>query len=413
MTPKPLKRIEQFEQLAYGMFIHYGLYSQLGRGEWVMNKDNISREEYRKLKDTFTAADFNGREIAKIARQSGMKYICLTTRHHEGFSLYDTKGLNDYDALHCPAQRDLVMDFVNGCREEGIVPFFYHTTLDWSVESYEKDFDAYLEYLNQSVEILCRNYGTIGGLWFDGNWDKPDADWKEQRLYATIRKYQPDAIIVNNTGLDARGKTGNPELDVLTYERGRPEPLDRSGMPKYLAAEMCLTMNQHWGIGKDDFNYLSPKELIEDLCACRKVGANLLLNVGPTAEGKIPDYEKGTFLRIGQWLHKYSDIISKAKPCGVKVDADKDFALEMDGSLYIFVHDLSIIGDSHVTIGKEAKQQINLSCTKDAIKDICWLDNNQPLDFTQNREKSSTAIKLTGYPYGTDLVVRIAKVSLK
>ncbi len=122
--------------------------------------------------------------------------------------------------MHTPCKRDLVREYVNACRKHDIVPFFYHTTLDWYQKSFENDFDAYLEYLNRSVEILCKNYGRIGGFWFDGNWSKPDADWKEDRLYGIIRRYQPEAMIINNTGLDARERVGHPEIDSVTFEQG-------------------------------------------------------------------------------------------------------------------------------------------------------------------------------------------------
>ena len=234
--PVPEKYIADFEKLGFGMFVHWGIYSQLGRGEWVFDNEKLDMNEYKKLADTFTAEDFGAEELVLTAKNAGCKYITLTTRHHDGFSLYDTCGLNDFDAPHSAAKRDLIKEFVDACRKHDIVPFFYHTTLDWYNKDFENDFDAYLEYLRKSVEILCKNYGKIGGLWFDGNWSKEDADWKESELYATIRKYQPEAIIVNNTGLDERGKTGNIEIDSVTYERGRPEPMDRDGMPKYLAA---------------------------------------------------------------------------------------------------------------------------------------------------------------------------------
>ena len=190
---------------------------------------------YQKLKDSFTAEGFDAERIALCAKNAGCKYIVLTTRHHEGFSLYDTCGLSDFDAPHSPAGRDLVREFTDACRRHGLVPFFYHTTLDWYNKDFENDFGSYLEYLRKSVEILCTNYGKIGGLWFDGNWSKPDADWKESELYATIRKHQPEAIIVNNTGLHARGARGEQEIDVVTFEQGRPAPMNREGMSK-----MCI-----------------------------------------------------------------------------------------------------------------------------------------------------------------------------
>ncbi|MFQ8600589.1 MAG: alpha-L-fucosidase, partial [Oscillospiraceae bacterium] len=256
-TPVPAEYIAAYEKLGFGLFVHWGLYSLLGQGEWTMHSHRIPKQEYEQLAKRFTAERFDGRALAQLAKRAGMRYIVLTTRHHDGFSLYDTKGLNTYDAPHSAAKRDLVAEFVEGCRHEGIVPFFYHTTLDWHNELFASDFDAYLEYLNRSVEVLCTQYGKIGGIWFDGNWSKPDADWKLDALYGAIRRRQPEAVIVNNTGLDARGRVGHPEIDGVTFEQGRPTPLDRRGHAKYVAAEMCQTMNGHWGFGRHDFCYQS------------------------------------------------------------------------------------------------------------------------------------------------------------
>lgn len=174
--PIPEKYVADFEQMGLGLFVHWGLYSQLGQGEWICFMRNMEQSEYQKLKDTFTAEDFDAEALAKLAKEAGFRYITLTTRHHEGFSLFDTCGLNDYDAVHSPAGRDLVREFVDACRKYDIIPFFYHTTLDWYKEEFNTDFDAYLEYLKDSVEILCKNYGKIGGLWFDGNWSKKTVD---------------------------------------------------------------------------------------------------------------------------------------------------------------------------------------------------------------------------------------------
>ena len=244
--PQPLPRIREFEKMGFGMFIHWGLYSQLGAGEWTQDSRAIPFAEYKKLAETFTAEDFDPDAIAALAANTGMKYIVLTTRHHDGFSLYDTCGLNDFDAPHTPAGRDLIAEFVEACRRHGIVPFFYHTTLDWNWRGKnsikdetvfspytrvcsEEEFQEYLDYLCASVELLCKNYGKIGGLWFDGNWSRPQSDWQESRLYGMIRKHQPDAIIVNNTGLVALGKTGHPEIDSVTYENNAAKPMNREG----------------------------------------------------------------------------------------------------------------------------------------------------------------------------------------
>lgn len=408
--PKPEPRIQRFEQLAYGMFIHWGLYSLLGKGEWIMHQANIPKAEYMKLQDDFQAEEFDGRAIAKLARDAGMRYITITSRHHDGFSLYDTCGLSDYDAPNSPARRDLIADFVEGCNAEGIVPFFYHTTLDWYQDSFRNDFEGYLAYLRQSVELLCTNYGPIGGLWFDGNWSKPDADWQLDALYGMIRKHQPEAMIINNTGLEARGQVIHAEIDSVTFEQGRPLPLDRRGMPKYVSAEMCQTMNQHWGLGNRDFAYMSPRELIENLAACRKVGANYLLNVGPTASGRIPDYEAAALRRVGEWIKLYGELIYAGKP-GPVIGTGDDFALEHDGKVYLFIHNLSIQGDKNVVrmtsgAGPRAFMGVNRQ-----VSGVRWLDNNEELDFAHNGAQGLLVVNATGYPYGTSLVVRVAELT--
>lgn len=407
--PAPEPRIARFEKLGYGMFIHWGLYAQLGQGEWVQHLRKIPMEEYAPLAKTFTAEDFDGRRIAATAREAGMRYITITTRHHDGFSLYDTRGLSDHDGPHSGAGRDLIADFVDGCRAEGIVPFFYHTTLDWYQPSFEADFDAYLDYLHSSVEVLCTQYGDIGGLWFDGNWSKPEADWKEDRLYGMIRRHQPEAMIINNTGLSARGKVGNPEVDSVTFEQGRPTPLDREGADKYVAAEMCQTMNRHWGLGKDDFAYMAPGEIIESLCACRKVGANYLLNVGPTATGAMPPYEAAALRRAGDWVRQCGDLVYEGRPVGI-TGQGADFALECDGRRYLFIHDLAIAGHGSVTTGFGGTGPRAFAGVTGKVESVRWLDNGEELGFSHDADSGLLCANATGYPYGVNLVVRVAEV---
>ena len=403
---KPSKRVEQFEKMGFGMFVHWGLYSQLGMGEWTYYLHKRDMNEYKKLKDTFTAKDFNAEELVLTAKKAGCKYITLTTRHHEGFSLYDTCGLTDFDAVHAPCGRDLIREFVDACRKYDIVPFFYHTTLDWYNEDYKKDFDTYLEYLRKSVEILCKNYGKIGGFWFDGNWNKPNADWKLDELYGTIRKYQPEAMIINNTGLSARGEVCHPEIDSVTFEQGRPTPMNREGMKKYLSAEMCYTLNDHWGVGYGDFNYKSPKELIECLCDCRKVGANLLLNIGPGPQGNIIPMQKELLSIIGDWMNIFGEAIYEGKPYDSH-SIGKNFILKGDGCLYMFCYDLGIAGMENVTVGNRYAGIYSFSGIKDKIKSVEWLDNKEKLDFTQSGD--NLMVNFTGTPYGTSYCVRVAK----
>ncbi len=410
-VPVPLPRIAAFEKMGLGMFVHWGLYSQLGMGEWTYHIHNRDMKDYKKLAETFTAEDFDAEALVLTAKNSGCKYITLTTRHHEGFSLYDTCGLSNFDAPHSAAGRDLIREFVDACNRHGIVPFFYHTTLDWYNEDFDRDFDAYLEYLRKSVEVLCTNYGKIGGLWFDGNWSKPGADWKEDELYATIRKYQPEAIIVNNTGLSAQGAVGNPEIDSVTFEQGRPTPMKRDGMAKYVAAEMCHTLNDHWGIGNLDFNYQSPKSIIESLCACRRVGANYLLNIGPTAQGGVDPLQRELMRILGKWMALYGEAVYEGKPYGATTQNAKNFVLQGDGYLYFFVHDLGRKGNVNVTKDGKYSGYIAFNRVPDAIESIEWMDNGEKLDFVNQGECLS--VNATGFPYGMSACVRVARAKLK
>lgn len=411
--PTPLPRIAQFENLGYGLFLHWGLYSQLDRGEWIQYQAKIPGSKYAELANSFTAADFDARALARQARECGMRYITITTRHHDGFSLYDTRGLSSFDAPHSAAGRDLVAEFVEGCRAEGIVPFFYHTTLDWTWDSANCDdakFDDYLNYLNASVEVLCRHYGEIGGLWFDGNWSRK-VNWKEDRLYATIRRYQPEAIIVNNTGLEARGATGNPEIDSTTFEQGLPTAPDRRGRPKYLAGEMCETLNHHWGIASQDFNYKSPAEIIRQLCACRKVGANYLLNVGPTAGGALPAYEAALLRKVGGWITLTGDLLYRARPYPGAICQGADFVLEADGRLYYFAHHMARRGSAHVVAQTSGNGPRSIQGLPQTVNGCRWLDNGEAIPFSQAADRSFLTLDLQGYDYGSDFVVRVAEIS--
>lgn len=413
-VPTPAKYIMDYENLGFGMFIHWGLYSQIECGEWYFtNYNNFSKQDYMKLVDTFTAKDFDAKKIVGLAKDAGCRYATLTTRHHEGFSLYDTCGLNTYDALHSPAKRDLVREFVDECNRQGIVPFLYHTTLDWFNDDFEDDFEKYLKYLNDSVEILCKNYGKIGGFWFDGNWSKKGADWQEDKLYKMIRKYQPDAIIVNNTGIQKRGENGNDELDVLTFEQGMPHEMNREGHKKYKSVEMCQTLNETWGYSRYDLNYKSPQEIIHTLCACRRYGANYMINIGPEAQGAIVPFEEAEMRIVGEWMKLFGEAIYKSRPYCAK-SCGKSFLLKSeDGTaLYIFCVDLASKGYEHVVLDNGLYSGIYaFGDVKDKIDTIHWLDNNEAVEFSQNGDWLT--VNMIGNSYGKFYGIRVAKAIIK
>lgn len=408
----PAPRIAKFESLAFGIFVHFGLYSLVQKGEWSMHLHQTPRDEYLKLMDQWEVPEFSGKTLAQLAKKSGAKYITLTSRHHDGFSLYDTLGLSPWDVTKTPASRDIVRDFVEECRSEGIVPCLYHTTLDWSDPRFENDWNGYQKYLRESVEIICSQYGPLGALWFDGNWSKPDADWQLDELYSTVRKHQPEALIINNTGIGEEGKLIHSEIDAVTFERGRAQPIDRSKMDKYITGEMCHTANYHWGIAQNDFNMISPASVIEELCRTRAAGANLLMNLGPTATGAIPAYEQAMFELVGRWINLHGgeeNPIYAGRPSGIQGEED-DFGFALPEATYLFNFELTATADPRASgTDPRGSGKRTFKGVQSKIKEVVWMDSGEELQFTQ--ENDVLTMEATKYPYGTNTVVRIAKAT--
>ena len=399
--------IKDFEKLGFGMFVHFGLYSVLEKGEWAKHVLKVSDEAYSALAQNFNPHPQWAAQLAATAKRAGCKYITLTTRHHDGYSLYDTCGLNTWDAPHS-CGRDLVREFVEACRAEGLIPFFYHTLLDWYEPTFETDFPAYLEYLRKSVELLCKNYGKIGGFWFDGTWSKPGADWEEDALYGMIRSYQPEAMLINNTGLSALGELGHIELDSVTFERGKPKPLNMEGAPKYVASEMCQVFANHWGYAANDFNYKAPADMIRDLTVCRRYGSNLLMNVGPRGDGILSELDAAIFNLMGRWVQMNADAIYTPRPSGIQVtNKPEDFILVDGDTYYLFCDRLPILTDPNVELLRSAVYEDDFELNR-KIKSVTWLDNGEPLEFEQNG--AEVKVKTVPYRYGNHLVVRVAKI---
>ena len=413
MTDYPVAKpyIQNFEQMAFGMFVHLGLFSELEAGEWSYSIHKRDMSSYEQLINCFKVDSLD--EIIETAKMAGCKYVCLTTRHHEGFSLYDTRGLSDFDIMHSTTARDLIKEFVEGCRDADIVPFFYHTTLDWHHKDFNDNFPLYLDYLYQSVELLCRNYGKIGGFWFDGNWSKPDEDWQEDRLYKMIHRLQPEAIIINNTGLSNRGAFGAEEIDAVTYERGMPAPIDRKGHKKYVAGEMCETLCDHWGIA-NDINFKPVKQLIEELCECRKVGAHFLLNIGPNSDGSVPTMQKGIMECIGKWMSVFGRASYNGRP-DLTYEGRREFLLrdvQKPKTAYLFVFNPGqSSGDKNVSLSTKTGGFSPLSGISEKVSSVCWMDNGEKLSFAQ--EGDSLLLNPNGYSYGTNLCVRVAEIEFE
>ncbi len=387
--------VKDFERLGFGLFVHFGLYSILGRGEWAKEIHKIPDEPYEKLIEEFNPVSSWAKDLVKTAKNAGCKYITLTTRHHDGFSLYDTKGLSDYDAVHAKAGRDLIKEFVDACREEDIMPIFYHTLLDWHEKSYKTDFSAYIEYLIKSIEILCTSYGKIGGFWFDGMWDKKTADWQEDRIYSTIRKYQPTAMIINNTGLSSQGKVGHVELDSVTFERGKPKFVDNSDRPR--AGEMCQVLNDHWGYAEDDCNYKSVRELIENLIDCRKFGCNFLLNTGLKGDGSVNITDGALLGEIGKWIKRNKYFIYNVKPSEIQME--NVAILKDEQYYYAVIKNVAMSADPNVALSSRTT-----SVTFErAIKNAVWLDSEKAVCV------DGTALSVQPFSYGSSLTARVIR----
>ncbi len=394
--------IENFKKMGFGMFNHFGLYSVLGKGEWALEIDKLDQNKYNELTKKFNVKKDWARKLVKTAKATGCKYITLTTRHHDGFSLYDTKGLNDFDAPHSAAGRDLIREFVDECNKEGIVPFFYHTLLDWYNPDYKNNFPKYIDYLVRSIEILCTEYGKIGGFWFDGMWDKRDADWQEDRIYGTIRKYQPEAMIINNTGLDSCGKTGHIEIDSVTFERGKAFFVDTSKKP--LAGEVCEALTDHWGYTKEDICVKPAKELVEMLIDCRKFNCNLLLNTGLMGDGYIPEAEKCNLLMLGRWIKVNKNFIYNI----VSADVEAENAdLVTDGKYYYaIIKKVPMCTNTNVARAEEVKNVILKTAKR--IIGAKWLDNGKKVEKVKKNEFAVAPFDY-GYSYGA----RVARFELK
>ena len=406
--------VNDFKKLGFGMFVHFGLYSNLEAGEWYFQcaynggriKKQITIEDY--IASTFPRFKVKenwAKELCKLAKDAGCRYVCLTTRHHEGFSLYDTKGLNEYDAPHSPTGRDLVKEFVDACHEFGLVPFFYHTVIDWWQKDYQEgNFKAYFEYLSKSIEILCTNYGEVGGFWFDGTWGLPEGVTFPNEIYKMIHNLQPRAIITNNTGLDFCGQKGAEEIDCVTFERGKAFPVSNDAA-RPLAGEVCDSLHDHWGYTKDDYCCKSYSHLLNELIDTRACGCNLLLNVGPKGDGIVPVLDKIIMKRLGSWLKKNHYVILDANPSSLKADGASIF--EKDGTYYAVVKDVPMAAD--VNVQRKLNDRLVHIVTDKKVVGSHMVDRHS--EKPEAKDKQSFIVY--PYGYGTSMGARIAEFKLK
>jgi len=324
-----------FTEARFGMFIHWGLYAIPARGEWVRSREKMPVEDYEQFFHNFNPTDYDPKAWAKAAKKAGMKYAVMTTKHHDGFCLFDSV-FTDYKSTATQAKRDLIKEYVEAFRAEGIKIGFYYSIIDWHHPNYpaygdrhhpmrdnedykdwDHDFDKYLTYMHGQVEELCTIYGQIDLLWFDFSYDDMTGEkWKATELVRMIRKYWPDILINNRLEVNRSDQStlhlGNPSEyagDFVSPEQIIPPSgvLNKKGQP--IPWEACITMNNNWGYHATDKNFKSSDMLIRKLVECVSKGGNMLLNIGPDAKGNIPPESAKILDEIGKWMEKNSESI--------------------------------------------------------------------------------------------------------
>jgi len=331
-SPENLRARETFQNDKFGLFIHWGIFSIPGAGEWVMNDRSIPVKNYKRLMNFFYPMHFNARAWVSMAKNAGMKYITLITRHHDGFSMWDTK-YTDYNIMHTPYHKDVVRMIADECHRQGIQLFLYYSLLDWSREDYPHEtgrtgqhsgrkghgnYAHYLQFMKNQLTELLTHYGKIAGIWFDGHWDQtaPEGsanrdsriDWHYREIYDLIHRLQPQCLIGNNHHL-----TPFEGEDFQMFEKDLPGQ-NNSGLSfqkpsRQLPLETCETMNNSWGFNLADTSYKTVPQLLHYLINAAGRNANFLLNVGPMPDGEVQPEFIDTLKKIGEWMKVYGNTI--------------------------------------------------------------------------------------------------------
>ena len=326
------ERMKWFRHDRFGMFIHWGLYAIPARGEWVRSVEEIPEAQYTPFFDEFNPTDFDARAWARLAKQAGMKYAVLTAKHHDGFCLFDSK-LTDWKSTNTPFGRDIVREFLDAFRAEGIRVGLYYSLLDWHHPDYPAfgdrhhpmrnneayrdrpyNFDNYLAYMHGQVRELCTNYGKLDLMWFDFSYDDMTGEkWRGAELVRMVRSLQPDIILDNRLEVSGSGfgsiATDEPlefSGDYVSPEQIIPQTGFKDSRGRDICWEACITMNDNWGYCAKDKNFKPAEMIIKKLVECVSKNGNMLLNVGPDAKGNIPEESVEILTEIGRWMGRNS-----------------------------------------------------------------------------------------------------------
>ena len=358
------RRMAWYTEARFGMFIHWGLYAIPARGEWVRSVEKIPSEIYDRYAEEFDPKHCDIRSWVRAARDAGMKYVILTAKHHDGFCLFDT-AYTDFKSTNTAAGRDFVREFVDACREYGLRVGLYFSVIDWRHPDFphygdknhpmrddpaytneNRDFDRYLEFMHGQVRELCTNYGKLDILWFDFSYDHLRGEaWKATKLIEMVRSLQPDVIIDNRLEVSGEGFGSLAACKPTPYHGDfvSPEQIipphglrDANGEP--LVWESCVTMNNHWGYHATDRYFKPAPMLIKNLVECVSKGGNLLLNVGPDAQGRIPEQSLKILSEIGAWMDKNSESIYGCGPSGLE-KPEYGRLTRKENKLYVHIFD--------------------------------------------------------------------------
>ncbi|MBV9182704.1 MAG: alpha-L-fucosidase, partial [Acidobacteria bacterium] len=321
------RRLKWWHQARFGMFIHWGLYSLVGQHEWVMENEGIPVPEYELLAQHFIPQPNVARQWAQLARRAGQRYMVMTSKHHEGFCMWDTKMTN-YCAAQQGPKRDLVREFVEAAREEGIRVGLYYSLMDWHhpdgarCATDEAARNRFVDYTHGLIRELMSNYGKIDILWYDVRWPLNAEQWRAKEMNQMVFSLQPDIIVNDRNGLP--GDFSTPE--------------QRIEAPKNAVSwETCMTLNDSWGYQKSDDNWKSAKTIVRNLVQCSQDGGNYLLNIGPKADGSVPEESIRTLERVGDWLHRNGEAIYGSEVC--QADRGRFTGYTRKGNtLYLHVH---------------------------------------------------------------------------
>jgi len=319
----------------FGMFIHFGLYAAHGRHEWAMENEAIPVTEYQTFTAGFKPAPGSPRKWAQLAKAAGMKYMVLTSKHHEGFCNWDTK-LTNYNAMQLGPKRDVVKEYVEAARAEGLRVGFYYSLMDWHhpdgarCQTDPAARRRFLDYTNGLIRELLTNYGKIDILWYDVAWPLDAKGWESEKMNAMVFQLQPDIIVNNRNKLD--GDFSTPEQRIEAAKN---------------AWESCMTMNDSWGYHKNDDDWKSPKTIVRNLITCAHDTGNYLLNIGPRPDGSIPEESVRILTSVGKWMDRNGQSIYKSEKCQPRRSNYASFSRNGD-TLYMHIHfwpgDTPVIG---------------------------------------------------------------------